>query len=122
MTRWREAAKRVSTRSPLSSIEKWTTEPMARSPDSPAPPVAYRGGEGGFPRIVAGGMRGAGGKRYFPHPDLIAAVNVALACDMPLLLTGEPGCGKTDFAFAVANQLKDRHSGGADHDLLDCAV
>lgn len=31
--------------------------------------------------------------------------NVALALERPLLLTGEPTCGKTDFAFAAATGL-----------------
>ena len=35
--------------------------------------------------------------------DLIAAANAALALQMPLLLTGEAGCGKTDFAWAAAD-------------------
>jgi MoxR-like ATPase len=32
---------------------------------------------------------------YDPGEDLDAAVRVALLLGMPLLLTGEPGCGKT---------------------------
>jgi len=42
---------------------------------------------------------------YYAHPDLITAANTALALQMPLLLTGEAGCGKTDFAWAAANSL-----------------
>ena len=38
---------------------------------------------------------------YLPHPDLSHAVNVALALGMPLLLTGEPGTGKTQLAYAL---------------------
>ena len=75
----------------------------------------------GFPRVSGEHLVGALGKRYFAHPDLLAAVNVALACEMPLLLTGEPGCGKTDFAWAVAGELR-RGRAGAEFDLLDCAV
>ncbi len=48
---------------------------------------------------------GRRGRPYRPHKDLVAAANVALALDAPLLLTGEPGCGKTDFAFAAATAL-----------------
>jgi hypothetical protein len=42
---------------------------------------------------------------YVPHPELVEAVNVAIALGMPLLLTGEPGTGKTELANSVAYQL-----------------
>jgi len=42
---------------------------------------------------------------YIPHPDLSHAVNVALILGMPLLVTGEPGTGKTQLASVVANAL-----------------
>ena len=42
---------------------------------------------------------------YIPHPDLSHAVNVALALGMPLLLTGAPGTGKTQLAYALGNDL-----------------
>jgi len=42
---------------------------------------------------------------YVPHPELVEAVNVALALGMPLLVTGEPGTGKTELAASVAFQL-----------------
>lgn len=38
---------------------------------------------------------------YLPNPSLSHAVNVALILGMPLLLTGEPGTGKTQLAYAV---------------------
>ena len=47
--------------------------------------------------------------RYRPHPDLVAAVNTALLLGMPLLVTGEPGCGKTQLGEAVAHALGLRH-------------
>jgi MoxR-like ATPase len=42
---------------------------------------------------------------YFPDPGLIEAVNLALYLKRPLLLMGEPGCGKTRLAEAVAFDL-----------------
>lgn len=42
---------------------------------------------------------------YIPHSDLSHAVNVALVLGMPLLITGEPGTGKTQLAYAVADDL-----------------
>lgn len=39
---------------------------------------------------------------YRPSPELADAVNVALALGRPLLLTGEPGTGKTQLAWHVA--------------------
>lgn len=39
---------------------------------------------------------------YLPSPGLQNAVNVALALNQPLLLTGEPGTGKTELAHHVA--------------------
>jgi MoxR-like ATPase len=50
-------------------------------------------------------MVGRDGNEYFADPGLLAAANAALAVGRPLLLTGEPGCGKTDFAFAAASGL-----------------
>lgn len=42
---------------------------------------------------------------YVLSKELATTVNVALALDQPLLVTGEPGCGKTALAWAVAAQL-----------------
>jgi MoxR-like ATPase len=42
---------------------------------------------------------------YVPDDGLIAAANVSLLLGQPLLITGEPGCGKTAFAFWLAYQL-----------------
>lgn len=39
---------------------------------------------------------------YIPPEGLIDAVNVALVLGQPLLLTGEPGCGKTQLASNLA--------------------
>lgn len=43
---------------------------------------------------------------YRAGTDLANAVNVALALQMPLLLTGEPGTGKTQLAYRLAVELQ----------------
>jgi MoxR-like ATPase len=42
---------------------------------------------------------------YIPEPGLVEAVNLAIDLHRPLLLEGEPGCGKTRLAGAVAYEL-----------------
>jgi MoxR-like ATPase len=42
---------------------------------------------------------------YDPGPALISAVNVALMLGQPLLLTGEPGSGKTSLAYWLAHEM-----------------
>ena len=44
-------------------------------------------------------------KMYLPANDLVDAVNLAIQLKRPLLLMGEPGCGKTRLAEAVAYEL-----------------
>jgi MoxR-like ATPase len=42
---------------------------------------------------------------YLPNPELVEAVNLAIYLERPLLLKGEPGCGKTRLAQSVAYEL-----------------
>jgi len=49
---------------------------------------------------------------YILHEELKNAVEVAIALRQPLLLTGEPGTGKTKLAYKVALDLAEQ-SGGA---------
>lgn len=46
-----------------------------------------------------------GESRYMPDEGLVDAVNVALVLGQPLLLTGEPGTGKTQLAHYLAWEL-----------------
>lgn len=48
---------------------------------------------------------GRDGAPYHPSRSLLAATNTALLLNAPLLLAGEPGCGKTDFAWYAARAL-----------------
>ena len=45
------------------------------------------------------------GELYYPDENLLDAVNVAIMLGMPLLVTGEPGTGKTELAESVAWEL-----------------
>jgi MoxR-like ATPase len=44
-------------------------------------------------------------KNYIPSDGLSKAVNIALALGQPLLVTGEPGTGKTQLATSIAHEL-----------------
>ena len=44
--------------------------------------------------------------KYLADPGLVDAANVALMLGQPLLLTGEAGTGKTQFAYSLAWELK----------------
>jgi len=63
----------------------------------------YRG-DGTTPTGAAPETRGEEG-RYLADPKLVTAVNTALAVQQPLLVTGEPGTGKTMLAWSIASEL-----------------
>ncbi|MCR9151719.1 MAG: MoxR family ATPase [Rhodobacteraceae bacterium] len=50
-------------------------------------------------------MKFASTASYVAPPDLIVAVNAAVALERPLLVKGEPGTGKTELARQVAESL-----------------
>jgi MoxR-like ATPase len=66
----------------------------------------YRGGGGedASPLASGGSLRRERG-RYLASPELVIAVNTALAAEQPLLVTGEPGTGKTTLAESIAEEL-----------------
>ena len=64
------------------SIEGAATNPLVTEVDSLRDPQGYRASK-----------------------ELANAVNVALALQMPLLVTGEPGTGKTQLAYRLAVEL-----------------
>jgi MoxR-like ATPase len=43
---------------------------------------------------------------YLPSPKLVEALNLSIALGRPLLLQGDPGCGKTRLAYAAAWALR----------------
>jgi MoxR-like ATPase len=63
----------------------------------------YRG-DGSVPEGAVPSTRGERG-RYLADAQLVSAVNTALIVEQPLLVTGEPGTGKTTLAWSVASEL-----------------
>jgi MoxR-like ATPase len=54
------------------------------------------------------GIEDPNGRAYFPYipdPKLVKAVNLAIKLNRPLLLEGEPGCGKTRLADAISHEF-----------------
>jgi MoxR-like ATPase len=50
-------------------------------------------------------MKFAGSEKYYLNAELGAIVNMAVKMEKPLLLTGEPGTGKTQLAFEISRSL-----------------
>lgn len=51
-------------------------------------------------------MKFTGTDKYYINPELQAIVNIAMAMEKPLLLTGEAGTGKTQLAFEISRSLE----------------
>lgn len=45
------------------------------------------------------------GRNYILTKELIAAIDVAIGLGRPLLVSGEPGCGKTELGYAIARRM-----------------
>ena len=46
-----------------------------------------------------------GSEKYYLSPELGSIVNMAIQMEKPLLLTGEPGTGKTQLAFEISRSI-----------------
>jgi MoxR-like ATPase len=51
------------------------------------------------------GQRFTGASKYVLDPEIAKVVNISMELEMPLLLKGEPGTGKTMLAYAIAEAL-----------------
>ncbi|MFN8575300.1 MAG: MoxR family ATPase [Candidatus Sericytochromatia bacterium] len=50
-------------------------------------------------------MNFEGSEKYYLSPELSSIVNMAIKMEKPLLLTGEPGTGKTQLAFEISKSI-----------------
>ena len=92
------AAFEAARRRPSGDGTEWLVPELLTEVDLPLPTVAASLGDG------AGGST-AGGKPYVFSPELLYAFKAALLVGQPLLLTGEPGVGKTQAGLALAARL-----------------
>lgn len=100
----------------MNTSELFPLDDYSAEPGRPSPEPKYHGREG---------------HPYRVHQDLVHAARAAHTLGRPLLLTGDPGCGKTDFAFAVARRWAE-HRGHkwdpindafqSEHGLLECYI
>lgn len=65
--------------------------------------LAYTGKVNPPPGAIA--RRGQPLSPYLPNPELLEMVKLAIALERPLLLMGDPGCGKTKLASAIAYEF-----------------
>ncbi|HMU41357.1 MAG TPA: MoxR family ATPase [Pseudomonadota bacterium] len=71
-------------------------DPSQRDPETRRPLLASR-----RPKAVLGSLKSSA-KYFQPSRELLGAINVSLSLCMPLLLTGDPGTGKTQVAYYLA--------------------
>ncbi|MDH2424029.1 MoxR family ATPase [Sphaerisporangium sp. TRM90804] len=82
---------------------------IARLPDPPPWRTFYDDPATPFDREKVSGMSARWPQRasaYQPDPHTVEMVNAALYLRRPLLVTGDPGVGKSSIAYAVARELR----------------
>lgn len=72
------------------------------APGIMTPPPPWRD----FMAVASQNQQEYRGRTYCPTEEDVKAVNTAIHLRRPLLLTGNPGCGKSSLAYAIAWRLK----------------